>query len=122
MYELYMSKGIMPQTKQSDQDQSKFRVNSETRNNKMLTNEELERKIQREMIISQHLGFNNSSIIKPKQNLINIAQRTFAGNKYKPTILPKLNNLKSNFADLSGATTIIDQTDRELENALINVS
>lgn len=122
MYELYMSQGIVPQTSPNDAEPTKLRLNSETRNNKMLTNEELDRKIQKEMIIAQHLGNNTpSNAIKLKPNLISVAQRTFAGNSYKPTILPKLNNLKSNFSEMTGATAMIEQRDQDLERALRNV-
>lgn len=118
-----MSQGIVPQTNVPEADSGKLRVNSETRNNKMLTNEELERKIQKEMIIAQHLGNSTpSNAIKLKPNLISVAQRTFAGNSYKPTILPKLNNLKSNFSDMTGATNMIEQRDQDLSKALKNVS
>lgn len=121
MYDLYMSKGIAPQTK-APGDQ-KYRSHSATKADKVLTNEEMNRKIQKEMIIAKHLGnqaYRND--IPNKPNLISAAQTTFAGNNYKPTIYPKLNNLKSNFADLSGATDLIEQQNPALMRTLVEVS
>lgn len=120
MYDLYMSKGIHPQTKQVEQN-SKLRSYSENKNEKVLNNEELERKMQKDMIIAKHLGTNGGpSESAKKSNLISAAHKTFAGNFYKPSIVPKLNNLKSNFSEMTGATNLIDQQDPSYAKTFIN--
>ena len=121
MYDLYMSKGIHPQTKTIDMNGSKTRSLSEAKNQKTLTNEELERKIQKDMIIAKHLGGNiQSNEIAKKSSLISAAHKTFGGNSFKPSIIPKLGNLKSNFSEMTGATTLIDQQDPNYAKQFIN--
>ena len=121
MYEMYMAKGIIPQTKEVATDQGKLRSNSETKHANILSKEEMDRKIQKEMIIAKHVGnpMKRNEITK-KSNLIAAAQKTISGHNYKPTMKPKQNNLTSNFASLSGATSFLDSNDPDLIQKLLN--
>ena len=90
MYDMYMSKGIFPQTKQ---DQSKGRSHSENRNMQTLpSNDELQRKLEKEAIIAKH--------VSPAIAMSGMSTMS----NFKPTMLPKQKLLSSNFAEYSGAT------------------
>lgn len=122
MYDLYMAKGIIPQTKEAKTKSVQFRANSDTRSDRQLTNEEMQRKIEKDMIIAKHLGGNNLSTITKKSNLISSAHKTIAGFNYKPTMIPKLTMLQSNFSELTGSTNLIDKVDPRLERTMMEVS
>ena len=118
MYELYMAKGIVPQMKDAAKDGTKQRSHSDSRGGRALTNEELNRKIQKEMIIAKHLGDSHIETITKKPHLMSVAQKTFGGYDFKPSMLPKQNNLKSSFADLTRATDLIDNPKVDLSKTL----
>lgn len=121
MYELYMAKGIVPQMKDAANEGTKQRSYSDSRGGRALTNEELNRKIQKEMIIAKHLGDTHSDTITKKPHLMSVAQKTFGGYDYKPSMWPKQNNLKSNFAELAGSTDLVDNPKVEMSKTLIEV-
>lgn len=116
MYELYMSKGIVPQTKEK-------RALSETRSQKSNQEhfENLDRRIQKEMIIAKHLNGTHSFGVSPKKNLISTAHKTIAGYDFKPSMLPKQKQLASNFAELSGSTSMIEDHDPSINKTLLEV-
>ena len=121
MYDLYMSKGIIPQTKQAFLEGDKIRSHSETRSDKELTNEEMERKIQKEMVMAKHLG-SASSTISSKPGLMQAAQTTIGGLNFKPSMSKKQNQLASNFSELTGSTSFIEKNKFTKTKAIMDVS
>lgn len=89
MFDLYMSKGIFPQTSPQNQELQPIRSNSENRKPLPLSDEEIQRKIAKQALIAKHVG--------PA-----VAVSTMSN--FKSTMVPKQNFLKSNFAEYSGAT------------------
>lgn len=122
MYDLYMAKGIIPQTKETKTKSVHFRSNSDARSDRQLTNAEMQRKIEKDMIIAKHLGGNDYSKINNKSNLISSAHKTIAGFNYKPSMIPKLTMLQSNFSELTGSTNLIDQSNPNLAKTMMEVS
>ena len=101
MYDLYMMKGIVPQTKETKKNSVKFRSNSDTRSGRHLTNAEMQRKIEKDAIIAKHVGGNYLPMISKKSNLIATAQKTIGGFKFKPGRKPNLNMFQNRFTDIT---------------------
>jgi len=117
MFDLFVTKGIVPQTKQSYEAIRK-RASSETRSDAGLRNGDTDDKIQKEIIKAKHLG-NNISGVQPKSSLIAAAESTFNGYSFKPSMSHKQNHLASNFSELTGSTSFIDQSQFNNTRALM---
>ena len=117
MYELYMVKGIIPETNGKHR-----RTYSDTRSSTNGDQIDMERKIQKEMLIAKHCNSSPTAGASTKPGLISAAHKTIAGYDYKPTMLPKQKMLKSNFAELSGATSLIEEHDKLINRTLLDVS
>jgi hypothetical protein len=122
MYDLYMIKGIVPQTKEAKANSVKFRSNSDTRSDRQLTNEEMQRKIEKDAIIAKHVGSSDLPGISKKSSLIATAHKTIGGFNYTPVTKPKLNVLQSRFSEITGSTSLIDQNYPNLAKTLMEVS
>jgi hypothetical protein len=122
MYDLYMIKGIVPQTKETKKNLVKFRSNSDTRSDRQLTNAEMQRKIKKDAIIAKHVGNNDLPRISKKSNLIATAQKTIGGFNFKPVTKPKLNMLQNRFSEINGSKSLIDQNYTVLSKTLMEVS
>ena len=119
MYELYISKGIVPQTVQGVIGE-KQTVNSENRTSRELSNEARERKIEKERIMAKHLGANNTPVLH-KSSLMTAAQNTFGGYNFKPSMNQKQTHLASNFSELTGSTSFIENNELNKAKTIMEV-
>ena len=117
MFELFMTKGIVPQTLLSKQQANK-RSMSETKSDAGLEKDE---NLQRELVKAKHLGYNPSGV-QQKSILTTAAESTFNGFSFKPSMTHKQNHLASNFSELTGSTSFIDQKDVNKAKTIMKVN
>lgn len=118
MFELFISKGIIPQTKPLPQGNKK-RSNSEVKKHAGLeTQEQVDEKIQKEMIKAKHLG----PLGGAKPNLLTGIESKIKPVNLNPNMSLKQNNLASNFSELTGSTSFIDKKEFDKSKTIMQVS